>query len=212
MVQELILLVAGLLAGSVISYFIIRAFYNKTSISQDVFNELLEVNKQLQIDISSRLTRDQVEKQYVIKEWFNNCNEQLNQVREELKIKEQQIIELTSESEQKTSKGELETGFVGKDIFNLVSHQFKTLQLKNDEDNKTITRLIADNTKLVGDKVNADIRLKEFNEELVRLQELSRDNFKNLANEIFIEKSKDFSHTNKESMDKVLDPFKTQLD
>ncbi|GAC1707739.1 MAG: hypothetical protein NVS9B7_21520 [Flavisolibacter sp.] len=198
-----VLIIGGLMVGG---------YLRRKTVPLPQYEALLGKCQELQLSLAVRLTREEVEKEFVSRQWFQQCKEQLSEAQESIKQKDQQIIELTSESEQKISKGELHSGYVGKETYNLIAGHYQCLQVKSLEENKTIIQLTAELIKLKNEKENLDQKLNNFNEELTKLQQLSKDNFKNLAHEIFLEKSRDFSQTSKESLDKVLDPFKLQLD
>lgn len=65
---------------------------------------------------------------------------------------------------------------------------------------------------LQADYNNLRDRLKEQKDELEKLQEKFRMEFKNLANEILEEKSKKFSEHNKEQLDQLLNPLGEKLE
>lgn len=79
-------------------------------------------------------------------------------------------------------------------------------------------RLTAENTRLATDLARADARNQALaeqgdrdREELAKLQNSFRLEFRNLANEILDEKSAQFKATNREAMDVILKPFRDNI-
>lgn len=72
--------------------------------------------------------------------------------------------------------------------------------------------LIALKSQLTAQNESLQQRFDEQKEEIVKLQEAAKNEFKNLANEILEEKSKKFTETNKENLDLLLKPLGENLE
>jgi DNA recombination protein RmuC len=181
--------------------------------------ETLEIEvSALRIDNATRLTKDEVSKNFVSKELHNNVNNGFVNINDELRkekeanLKHQaSILLLTGESEQKLSKAEVEKNYVAKETFDIVNGKLKNAENELTENTKTILDLNNRLTKLREQEENLKEKLATFKTEIEALHVLSKEQFKNLATDILEEKKKLFVETNKTELNTILDPFKTNL-
>lgn len=91
--------------------------------------------------------------------------------------------------------------------------QQESAQLKSDleKEREKVLNLNNDLSTTEADYRNLQERLKEQKEELGKLQEKFSVEFKNLANEIFEEKSKKFTDQNKTNLGELLNPLKERI-
>lgn len=100
----------------------------------------------------------------------------------------------------------------------VVRDMFDNLQYTLVEREKEIERkakdIISLSSQLSGVQVEKDKlneKLADFGQELLKMQENNREQFRNMATDILREKSKDFAETNKTSLDHILAPLKTDI-
>ena len=79
---------------------------------------------------------------------------------------------------------------------------------KNDE----IIALNRDIAREGAERAALEEKLERHKEEIASMQEKSRIEFKNLANEILEEKTRQFKETNKESLEILLKPFRDNIE
>jgi DNA recombination protein RmuC len=148
---------------------------------------------------------------HISREWFTKCNEELILVKNLLQQKDKTILALTAETEQRISKSELERLYVRKETFDLVSQKLEAAENKMTKDCEAMLEL---NKELVELRKENETLLERIAEHKIQMEQWhvqANEQFKNLANEIFKEKGKDFAETNKLSIDQLLDPLKTDL-
>ncbi len=149
-VTLLIGLIIGLFAGSLGSYLFLRKYYIPLH--------------QAQQDLAQRLTRQQVNDEYVVRDMYDNTLYTLREKEQEVQAKTEEIIRL----------------------------------------NKQLAAMIAEKDKL-------NEKLADFRQELEKMHEHNREQFRNLATDILKEKSRDFVETNKTTLDHLLSPLKTDI-
>ena len=88
-----------------------------------------------------------------------------------------------------------------------VNQEFKELNNQLREERERIIQLNQQNAGLQANHRNLQERLNEQKQEVVQLQERFAAEFKNLANEIFEEKSKKFTDQNRVNLDELLKPL-----
>ena len=84
-----------------------------------------------------------------------------------------------------------------------VTKRINEMQVKNDE----IIKLHSDNSALMANHKNLQDKMKESQADIKRLQDQFTHEFRNLANEIFEEKTKKFTDQNKVNLDELLRPL-----
>ncbi len=89
--------------------------------------------------------------------------------------------------------------------------EFYALNEQLKEERQGVIRLNQENASLQANYKNLRERLDEQRQEMMKVQERFTAEFKNLANEIFEEKSKKFTDQNKENLDELLKPLGDKL-
>jgi DNA recombination protein RmuC len=216
--ETIIYILVGLIFGGLISFLIFKLTIQKNYVSKAGFDTLCNEVSGLRVDNATRLTKDEVIKNYVSKELHASLNIDLTTKKEELQkekdaniIHQATILRLTGESEQKLSKAEVEQNFVAKETFDIVNGKMKNAEIKLTENTQTILDLNNQLTKLREQEENLNEKLTTFKTEIENLHVLSKEQFKNLATDILEEKKKLFVETNKTELNTILDPFKTNL-
>ncbi len=216
--EMLLYLIIGLVIGGLIGYFIVKLtlqinFVPKTDL--DLAEEKISV---LQLDNATRLSKEEVSARYVSMELHDNINANLTIANKYLEAeiksnKEHQstILRLTSESEQKLSKIEVEKNYVAKDTFDIVNRKLDTAEIELGKREQTILNLNNQLTELQQKEEHLNEKLTIFKQELETLHTRSQEQFKNIATEVLEDKKKMFVDENKKELNTILDPFKTNL-
>ena len=216
--EMLLYLIIGLVIGGLIGYFIVKLtlqinFIPKTDL--DLAEEKISV---LQLDNATRLSKEEVSARYVSMELHDNINANLTIANKNLEAeiksnKEHQstILRLTSESEQKLSKIEVEKNYVAKDTFDIVNRKLDTAEIELGKREQTILNLNNQLTELQQKEEHLNEKLTIFKQELETLHTRSQEQFKNIATEVLEDKKKMFVDENKKELNTILDPFKTNL-
>jgi len=118
---------------------------------------------------------------------------------------------LTSESQQRLTKLEVEGNYVAKDSFDIVNRKLTTAETELGKKEQTILDLSNQLTELEQKEEHLNEKLTTFKDELEALHTRSHEQFKNLATEVLEEKKKIFVDENKKELNTILDPFKTNL-
>jgi len=150
-------------------------------------------------------------KTHIAREWFLTCKEELALAKNTLQQNEQTIKTLIADSGQKISKAELEQLYVRRETFDLVQQKLAAAENKLERDCETALEQTKELVELRKENETLLERIAEHKREMEQWHVQAGEQFKNLANEIFKEKGKDFAETNKVSMDQLLDPLKTDL-
>ena len=197
-------------AGVVVGYLLSQS-RNGQRVSQSHFKSVEDEVARLKIELASCLTKSQVAQGYVVKEWFVQCNTELATLKETVQQKEKQLLALTAEAEQKMSRDEVERGYVAKETFDIVYAKMQQAERKGAADadrlielNKEVSELQKENDALIE-------RFTEFKKESDAWHLRANEQFKNLANDILKERSKEFVETNKVTLDHLLSPLKTDI-
>jgi DNA recombination protein RmuC len=217
--MEIILsLIIGLLTGGLIGYFIVKLTLQKSFVPKTDFDLAEEKISALQLDNATRLSKDEVSAKYVSKELHDNVNTNLFTANKNLEAeiatnKDHQvtILRLTSESEQKLSKAEVEKNYVAKDSFEIVNGKLNKAETELGNREKTIRELSDQLIEFQQKEEQLNQKLTSFKEELEALHTRSQLEFKNIATEVLEEKKKIFVDENKKELNTILDPFKTNL-
>ncbi len=110
-----------------------------------------------------------------------------------------------------TPSGEIENRYVSKELHQDTSERLRT----KESELVTSTKQILDlNTQLATLRTEKDGQIEKLNtlkQDIENLHNQSREQFKNLANEIMEEKSRKFALQNKESIEAILNPVNTNL-
>lgn len=106
---------------------------------------------------------------------------------------------------------EIEEHYISKELYMDTSERLRTKESELVDSNKQILDL---NTQLATLRIEKDSQMEKLNtlkQDIENLHEQSREQFKNLANEILEEKSKRFTTQNKENIDAIMTPLKERI-
>lgn len=216
--MEIILLIIGLVVGGLLGYFILKLTLQKNFVSKTELDAAEDKISALQLDNATRLSKEEVATKYVSKELHENICTNLTTANEKLDVqlaanKEQQntILKLTSESEQKLTKAEVDKNYVPKDSFDIVNRKMTTAESELTKREEKILELNNQLTELQQKEEHLNEKLTTFKEELENLHKRSQEQFKNIATEVLEDKKKTFVDENKKELNTILDPFKTNL-
>jgi DNA recombination protein RmuC len=216
--EMLLYLITGLVIGGLIGYFIVKLTLQKSFVPKTDLDLAEEKISILQLDNATRLSKEEVSAKYVSKELHDNINANLTIANKNIEAeiqsnKEHQatILRLTSESEQKLSKTEVEKNYVAKDTFAIVNRKLDTAEIELGKREQTILDLNNQLTELQQKEEHLNEKLTTFKEELEALHTRSQEQFKNIATEVLEDKKKMFVDENKKELNTILDPFKTNL-
>ena len=216
--MEIILLIIGLGIGGLLGYFVSKLTLQKNFVSKTELDAAEEKISVLQLDNATRLSKEEVATKYVSKELHDNISTNLTTTNEKLDAqlatnKEQQdtILKLTSESEQKLTKAEVDKSYVPKDSFDIVNRKMTTAESELTKREEKILELNNQLTELQQKEEHLNEKLTTFKEELENLHKRSQEQFKNIATEVLEDKKKTFVDENKKELNTILDPFKTNL-
>ncbi|HUQ97784.1 MAG TPA: hypothetical protein VM010_08965, partial [Chitinophagaceae bacterium] len=148
---------------------------------------------------------------HVIRDWFVKCNDELALAKASLLQKEQTILALTAEAEQRISKRELEQYYTRRETFDLVHTKLQAAEQKAAHDCETALELTKELVELRKENETLLERIAEHKIQMEAWHVQAGEQFKNLANDIFKERGKDFAEANKVSMDGLLNPLKTDI-
>src|SRR5215203_4034357 len=123
-------LVVGLLAGGCFGYFILKLSLQKNFVSKILLEQAEKTISELRLDNATRPSKEELTSKYVSKELHENIKDNLTtgngKLEEETRAnKELQatILRLTSVSEQKLSKTEVEQNYVPRESFDIVDRK-----------------------------------------------------------------------------------------
>ncbi|WP_300600287.1 DNA recombination protein RmuC [Niabella sp.] len=193
--MESVYLLLGIIIGIVLGYLVARKWLATASVPRSVADELQKKISGLEQSNAARLSREEIQQQYIAREAGELLQENIRLLQEELKNEkwagqqyQKEILALTKESEQKFSKAAVE------------ERDQKILQLNNE--------LVSLKEKESALKE----KLELFATELQQLHRLSQEQFKTLATDVLEEKKKTFTDTNKKELSAILEPLKANLD
>jgi len=106
---------------------------------------------------------------------------------------------------------EMEERYVIKELYQDTSERLKTKELELSQSNKQIMDLTAQLATLKTEKDSQLEKLNALKQDIENLHTQSREQFKNLANEILEEKSKKFTTQNKENIEAIMNPLNLNL-
>ena len=126
--------------------------------------------------------------------------------------KQQIIMNLVKEKESRISAQELAEHYVPVRAHNLVSVELAEARLKLSAKEMQLLDLTKALTALKKDEEAVTEKLSTFKDELDRLHQLSKQEFRNLAGDILEEKKKLFVETNRTELGNIITPLKNDLD
>ncbi len=216
--DTILFLIIGIIVGGILGYFIFKSFLSKSYVLKSEFDRLLSANSQLNVEIASRTTKDELSNNYISKELFAALQQNLDSAHEDIEANkieitnyQEKILRLTSESKQKLSKDEVAKSYVPKEAFELISTKLVNAESDINGKNDTILELNNQLTELRSAEEALNEKLATFNKEIEALHNLSKEQFRNLANDVLEEKKKTFIGENKKELNSILDPLKTDL-
>jgi DNA recombination protein RmuC len=119
-------------------------------------------------------------------------------------------IKLTAQKNISLEK-ETEGNYVGKELFLDTSERLKAKELDLIQSSNQMMELNTQIAILRTEKENLVEKLNTLKIEIENLHNQSREQFKNLANEILEEKSQKFTSQNKENIDAIMTPLKEKI-
>lgn len=214
----IIYLLIGLLLGGLIGYFIVRLTLQKNFVPKTESEILEKKVTSLELENATRLSKEEVSKNYVTRELHDSVhanlvtvNQNLEKEKEVTDKHQERILKLTGESEQKLSKKEIEQNYVAKESFDIVNRKLDSADSELTKREQTILDLSNQLTELKQKEEHLNEKLTTFKTELESLHTLSQEQFKNLATAILEDNKKLFVETNKLEISNILDPFKVNL-
>ena len=157
-------------------------------------------------------------KNYVSKKLFdvvqsNLLSESLNYHNEKADndINRRRVLQLTTESENKLSRLEVDQKYVPKGSFDLIYNKLSDSETEVRGNNESILKLNREITQLKEKEENLNQNFATFKTELQDLHILSEKNFKIVASELLDDKKKIFVDENKRELNTLLGPFKDGL-
>lgn len=192
--MDALYILIGLLFGGVIGFLLSRWKIAVTHVRRKIADDLQQQVRKLEQDNITRLSKEEVSRDFVSKSLAQHYLENIRQLQERLKdeewaVRQQQteIIRLTRESEQRVLKADV------------------------DEKDQLILQLNNELTARKEKEHALNEKLELFNKELHRLHEFSQERFRTLATEVLEEKKRTFVDVNKKEIATILDPLKTEL-
>jgi DNA recombination protein RmuC len=110
-----------------------------------------------------------------------------------------------------TPTKDIENRYVGKELYLDTSERLKAKELDLAQSNKQLMDLTTQLATLKIEKESQVEKLNTLRLDIENLHNQSREQFKNLANEILEEKSKKFTTQNKENIDAIMNPLKERI-
>ena len=187
----LIGLVVGAILGTVILYFILKSAHVPRKMFDELNNNFIRTSSDFQ---NSVMKISVLENQYQSEKKSNSeQTEILNQLKNEIaKIS----AENNSQNQKIAEQQEL--------------NQKQSTEIRSLLDEKQ--NLISIKSQLSAQNESLQQLLDNQKSEIVKIQEMAKSEFKNLANEILEEKSKRFTEANKENLDTLLKPLGENLE
>lgn len=187
----LIGLVVGAILGTVILYFILKSTHVPRKMFDELNNNFIRTSSDFQ---NSAMKISVLENQYQSEKKSNSeQTEILNQLKNEIaKIS----AENNSQNQKIAEQQEL--------------NQKQSTEIRSLLDEKQ--NLISIKSQLSAQNESLQQLLDNQKSEIVKIQEMAKSEFKNLANEILEEKSKRFTEANKENLDTLLKPLGENLE
>lgn len=112
---------------------------------------------------------------------------------------------------QTLSRQQVNEEYVVRDMYDNLQYTLVEREKEIERKAKDIISLSSQLSALQVEKDKLNEKLADFGQELLKMQENNREQFRNMATDILREKSKDFEETNKTSLDHILAPLKTDI-
>ncbi|WP_304343544.1 DNA recombination protein RmuC [Chryseobacterium koreense] len=183
--------ISGAILGAVILYFMLKSGNVPRKDFEELNNNYIRTSSDLQ---NSNLKISELTEHF---DREKNLTKELSDLKSEL---EKEIAQINAVNDSQTQK---------------INEQQRDLQIqteKIDAISAEKQNLIAIKSELSAQNESLQKRFKEQKEEIIKLQEAAKNEFKNLANEILDEKTRKFTETNKENLDLLLKPLGENLE
>lgn len=112
---------------------------------------------------------------------------------------------------QAITRQEAQEAYVQRDMYDNLLYNLQEKEKELESRINDVIRLNSQLASLGKEKELLDQRLADFGQELARIHDTNREQFRNLATDILREKSRDLADTNKTSLDHILSPLKTDI-
>ncbi len=106
---------------------------------------------------------------------------------------------------------EIEQRYVGKELYQNTAERLKAKEADLMESTRQIIDLTTQLATLENEKKNLTEKMNTVKSDIENLHNQSREQFKNLANEILEEKSQKFTNQNKENIDAIMTPLRERI-
>lgn len=183
-------LLIGILIGGILSYYLLKASKVDKSRFDELNEQHIELNSQSsylekeKADLDTKIT--QLENQLQEKEQASQIlRDQTAQLKSEIEVLSSQLLEKS-------------------DLLQSISESLSELQKENQ-------RHFTEKTQLAEANKNLTEKLSSQKEEILQLHEQSKEQFENLANKIFEEKSTKFSAATSTGLKQILEPFQEKI-
>ena len=186
--ETIIYILTGTVTGVIIGYLIAKIVLIRNHVNRTELEKAEKTIQELQLENAKKLTKEEVEENFISKEVHSLVNSQLNEMK--LKVGE---------------------NYVPKDSYDLLASNNGELRKQNEQKEKAILDLSKLLSELQQKEEHLNEKLTTFKKEIEALHQLSQDKFRNLANEVLEEKKKIFVNENKKELNTLLDPLKSDL-
>ncbi|QEH41026.1 DNA recombination protein RmuC [Chitinophaga sp. XS-30] len=112
---------------------------------------------------------------------------------------------------QAITRQEVQEAYVQRDMYDNLLYNLQEKEKELESRINDVIRLNSQLASLGKEKELLDQRLADFGQELARIHDTNREQFRNLATDILRERSRDLADTNKTSLDHILSPLKTDI-
>jgi len=127
-------------------------------------------------------------------------------------IRSRRVLTTEEKNELDRQISELESGVkLGEERYSHAQTEKEELETKLEKERQDIIELNKNNSTLLAINDGLEEKLKSQKEELDKLQERFKVEFKNLANDILEEKTKKFTDQNKTNLTEILNPLKEKI-
>lgn len=207
-----------LIIGIAFGFLVSRVVLQKRFVSKADYDSTLKQLSELKIDHATRLSKDDVMQNYISREMYDmicsqseSANKSLDTEKDANLKKQEIILQLTRESEQKYSQVDVDQNYVARESFDIINRKLAGLEVDIRDRDDEIKKLTNDLTVQQEREAHINDKLTTFNQELEALHSRSQEQFKNIATEVLEDKKKVFVDENKRELNNILDPLKLNL-
>ena len=189
-ISLLIGLILGALVGAVIVYFGLKSAHIPRNIFDDLNRNFIKINSNLE---NSTKRNEELQEDFTKEKATNQFQQEvINQLKNDL-------AKISAE-------------------YSALDSQFKEQREFNSKQNSQIENLHQDQQNIFAKNaelsaINDSLRnsLENQKEEIIKIQELAKNEFQNLANKILEEKSEKFTTLNQNNLKNILEPFQEKI-